>query len=56
VVRLRRVQTGSIADRSVRVLSGLHAGERIVAEGAAFLKDGQTVRLLDSCRDASHGP
>jgi len=47
VARLRPVETGAAEGRDVTVRSGLSGGERIVAEGAYFLQDGQAVRLLE---------
>ena len=37
--RLEPVEVGSEVDGNVRVLSGLHAGQKIVTEGALFLKN-----------------
>jgi RND family efflux transporter MFP subunit len=44
---LRAISAGPITGRSVSILSGLRPGERIISEGAAFLKDGQPVHPLD---------
>lgn len=41
------VTTGALRGETVRILSGLNAGDRVVTAGARFLRDGQTVRLLD---------
>ncbi|NYF19487.1 RND family efflux transporter MFP subunit [Xanthomonas sp. JAI131] len=42
-VRRRQIVTGNAEGDRVQVRQGLRAGERIVAAGAAFLSDGQTV-------------
>jgi RND family efflux transporter MFP subunit len=38
VFRSRRVEVGPETDGKVRVLTGLHAGEKIVTDGAIFMK------------------
>jgi RND family efflux transporter MFP subunit len=48
VARLRPIEAGAAEGRDVGVLSGLSGGERVVAEGAYFLQDGQAVRVLES--------
>jgi membrane fusion protein (multidrug efflux system) len=40
---LRLVTTGQLVDGEVEILSGLHAGDLVVVEGAAGLVDGQPV-------------
>jgi RND family efflux transporter MFP subunit len=45
VARRRSVQTAGIANDGVLVISGLVAGERIVAAGAAYVRDGEPVRI-----------
>jgi HlyD family secretion protein len=45
VVRKRPVQVGVRANNLVEVISGLSANEQVVASGAAFLNDGDAVRL-----------
>jgi HlyD family secretion protein len=45
VVARRRVETGAIHDGSIEVTSGVEAGERIVNQGAGFLKDGDLVSV-----------
>jgi len=47
VARLRAITTGRIAGKAATVLLGLRRGERIITEGAAFLKDGQPVHPSD---------
>jgi len=44
VARRRSVQTAGIAHDGVLVISGLTAGERVVAAGAAYVRDGEPVR------------
>jgi RND family efflux transporter MFP subunit len=46
-VARRAVTVARIADAGAVIAAGLAPGERIVAAGAAFLTDGQTVRPLD---------
>ncbi|MBK8286212.1 MAG: efflux RND transporter periplasmic adaptor subunit [Ahniella sp.] len=45
--RERRVEVGPRQNGWVEVRSGLSAGERIVGKGAAFLGDGDPVRVVD---------
>jgi len=45
--RLRPIVVGRISGTELRVRSGLLPGARIVAEGAVFLQDQQTVRVLE---------
>jgi HlyD family secretion protein len=47
-VERRRVQTGTVRDGRVEVLTGLTAGDRVVERGAGFLKDGDTIRVVES--------
>jgi RND family efflux transporter MFP subunit len=47
-VERRRVQTGTVRNGRVEVLTGLEAGENVVERGAGFLKDGDTVRVVAS--------
>jgi RND family efflux transporter MFP subunit len=44
VARRRTVQTAGIAADGVLILSGLEPGERVVASGAAYVRDGEPVR------------
>ena len=47
-VKAQSVTMGEIlADRQVEVLSGLQPSDRIVVEGAAYLKDGDSVVVVD---------
>jgi RND family efflux transporter MFP subunit len=45
IARRRAVQTSGIARDGVLVVSGLEAGERVVAAGAAYVRDGEPVRI-----------
>ena len=47
VLHKRNIQTENIINNEVLVSSGLKAGEIIATAGVTFLRDGQTVRLLD---------
>ncbi len=44
-VARRRVQTGSVRGTDIEIAKGVGAGERVVVQGAGFLKDGDTVRV-----------
>ncbi|CAM8650477.1 AcrA Membrane-fusion protein [Burkholderiales bacterium] len=44
----RTIRLGGVDDRSATVVSGLAAGDRVVAVGAHLLVEGQAVRLLES--------
>jgi len=44
VARRRSVQTAGIADDGVMIVAGLTPGERIVASGTAYVRDGEPVR------------
>ena len=46
-----RVRTGALSGNSIRILSGLKAGERVVTAGARFLQDGEQVRLLNDSQE-----
>lgn len=50
LVERRRVQTGAVQGEAIELLSGVAAGERVVAQGAGFLRDGDRVRVVS--RDA----
>jgi HlyD family secretion protein len=47
-VERRRIQTGTLRDGRVEVLSGLKPTDQVVERGAGFLKDGDTVRVVES--------
>lgn len=46
VARRRAVVTQGVNGDSVRITQGLSAGERVVAAGAAYVRDGQAVRVV----------
>ncbi len=41
------VRTGRLVAARIEIVEGLQAGQQVVIDGAAFLDDGQTVRLAD---------
>ncbi len=45
VVNKRQVEAGKIADRGIRILSGLNEGELIASAGVHYLFEGQKVKL-----------
>ena len=47
VAHRRAVSTSGIDRGDVLVLSGLEAGERVIAEGAAYVRDGEAVVIAD---------
>jgi RND family efflux transporter MFP subunit len=47
-VERRRIQTGALRNGRVEVLSGLEKTDRVVDRGAGFLKDGDTIRVVES--------
>lgn len=46
-VSRRDVTVGGIRENAIIVLDGIDVGDRVASAGVSFLKDGQTVRLLD---------
>jgi RND family efflux transporter MFP subunit len=48
VVHRRRVSVGASQGGQVEVLNGLAAGQQVVATGAGFLGDGDTVRVVEA--------
>jgi len=48
-----KVQTGRVLGDQVEILSGLKPEDRLVASGASFLSDGDTVRVVDAPTPAS---
>ena len=48
-----RIRTGGIANGQVEVLEGLKAGDAVVEQGAGFLADGDSVRIVDNPAAAS---
>jgi HlyD family secretion protein len=47
-VERRSVQTGTVKDSLIEILSGVAPEERVVVKGAGFLKDGDRVRVVSS--------
>ena len=47
-VQRRRVQTGAVQGSLIEIVDGLQAGERIVDQGAGFLKDGDRVNVVSA--------
>ncbi|MEZ5996467.1 MAG: efflux RND transporter periplasmic adaptor subunit [Hyphomonadaceae bacterium] len=45
VARRRAVRTAGVSQAGVMVIEGLQAGERIVSAGAAYVRDGEAVRV-----------
>ena len=54
-VAQRKVQRGQATPERVQIVSGLEAGERVVAEGADRLKDGDKVSLPGKQRGGAGG-
>lgn len=44
----RTVQTGTTSEGRVEVVAGLQAGEQVITRGNTSLRDGMTVRIVDS--------
>ena len=49
----RRIAVGGIGPSGVRVLSGLGTGEQVVVAGAAYLRDGDRVAIVEQPRAAA---
>jgi RND family efflux transporter MFP subunit len=47
-VERRRIQTGALRNGRVEVLSGIGPTDRVVDRGAGFVKDGDTIRVVES--------
>jgi len=47
-VERRRIQTGSLRNGRVEILSGLKPDDRVVERGAGFLKDGDHIRVVEA--------
>ena len=45
-VQRRRVETGTVKENLIEIVSGVEATERIVDKGAGFLKDGDRVNVV----------
>lgn len=48
IARRRPVRTAGVTQNGVLVIEGLQAGERVVSAGAAYVRDGEPVRLATS--------
>ena len=46
-VERRRITTGAVYTATIEVVDGLQGGERVVEQGAGFLKDGDVVNVAD---------
>jgi RND family efflux transporter MFP subunit len=46
-VERRRITTGAVYTAAIEVVDGLQGGERVVEQGAGFLKDGDIVNVAD---------
>jgi len=44
--KLRNVEVGGVEGNEIKVVSGVSAGESVITQGAALLKDGQRVEVL----------
>ena len=55
IVHRVRLRTGGSDDGHVEVLEGLKAGDAVVEQGAGFLGDGDTVRIVDAMPGAMPG-
>ena len=51
-----RIRTGAIADGQVEVLDGVKAGDQVVEQGAGFLADGDSVRIVEAAAAAASAP
>lgn len=56
VAHRQRVQTGDGDGGWVEIRAGLKAGDRVVAQGAGFLGDGDTVRVVEAADAAPDKP
>jgi len=45
VARRRAVTTAGVTQAGVMVISGLEPGDRVISAGAAYVRDGDTVRI-----------
>ncbi len=53
IVHRVRIRTGGNDDGYIEVLEGLNAGDAVVEQGAGFLGDGDTVRIVEATSAAS---
>jgi multidrug efflux pump subunit AcrA (membrane-fusion protein) len=54
-VKEQQVQVGRRRGKNVEILVGLSAGEHVVAQGAGFLDDGDSVRVVDRLGESHAG-
>jgi multidrug efflux pump subunit AcrA (membrane-fusion protein) len=47
IVERRRITTGAVYAATIEVVDGLEGGERVVEQGAGFLKDGDLVNVTE---------
>jgi hypothetical protein len=47
-VERRRIETGTVRDGRVEILSGVQPSDRVVDRGAGFLKDGDHIRVVET--------
>ncbi len=47
IARRRAVRTAGVTQEGVLIVEGLQPGERIIAKGAAYVRDGEIVRIAD---------
>jgi len=47
-VERRRIETGSVRNGLVEIVSGLQPTDRVVERGAGFLKDGDRIRVVET--------
>lgn len=56
IARRVRIRTGGIANGQVEVLEGLKAGDAVVEQGAGFLGDGDSVRIVEATATTATTP
>ena len=54
-VKAQQVQVGRRHGKDVEILAGLRSGERVVARGAGFLDDGDSVRVVEGSEESHSG-
>ncbi|MGP1664595.1 MAG: efflux RND transporter periplasmic adaptor subunit [Rhodanobacter sp.] len=54
IVHRVRIRTGGSDNGQIEVLEGLQAGESVVDQGAGFLSDGDTVRIVKADSSTAH--
>lgn len=54
-VKEQQVEVGRRRGKDVEILAGLSSGERVVAQGAGFLDDGDRVRVVDGSDERHSG-